>query len=145
MVLRKKRKVSADRRGLMSMLRLALANRKEMQEPWSSQLTPEQNCRAVKSPRTEGRDTCLQTASLHPWSLAEGGREEGAIWLASALALELALKFRGNLGKVSGTTFSLLPLSGHPRAEPGEQALALTPFPPYSWSQAHQGGGLAPK
>lgn len=65
-VLRKKREVSADRRGLMSMLGLALANRKGDARALELSAHTRAELQAVKSPRTEGRDSCLQTASLHP-------------------------------------------------------------------------------
>lgn len=98
--------------GLVSMLRLALANRKgDARALELSAHTRAKLQAGLWNPWGQKEET-LACKQLHctPWSLGEGGRaSEGAIWLTTTLALGLAFKFRRNLGKVSGTTFSLLP------------------------------------
>lgn len=69
-------------------------------------------------------------------------------WAEPWLQLESAFKFRGNLGKVSGTTFSFLPrcMTHCSWAWCNDLWGLLTPpAPPDKWSQASQGSGLALK
>lgn len=108
----------------MSILRLVPATKKEMLEPWSSEhvLLPTYtsvNLQAGLWNHWRKKEEIFASKHIHciPWSLDEGGRvSEGTICPASKLALGRALasawvafKFRGNLGKFSGVTFSLLP------------------------------------
>lgn len=126
---------------------LPLPTEKEMQEPWSSQLTPEQNCRAVKSLGTEGGDICLQTASLHPLEPGWRWRSLRRCHLAGKCSgTWVGIEIQGKLGQ-SLRQHLLPPPTFHdtPQLSLGNGPWALTPFPPCSWSQTHQGRGLAPK
>lgn len=148
MVWGKKREVSADRRGPHVDAQTCPCQQKwRCKEPWSSQLTPEQNCRAVKSLGTEGRDTCLQTASLHPLGPGRRWRSPRRCHLADKCSgTRVGIKIQGKLGQ-SLRHHLLSPAMFHdtPQLSLGNKPCALTPFPPCSWSQACQGRGLAPK
>lgn len=94
-----------------------------------SQLTPVQTRRQGCKVTEEGRKRHLPvntfTASLEAWMKVEelqkvpSGWQAIWHWAEPWLRLELVFKFRGNLGKVSGTIFSLLPAARHIAAELG--------------------------
>lgn len=109
---------------LISILRLVLATKKEMLEPWSSEHVllstyTSVNLQAGLWNHWRKKEEIFASKHIHciPWSLDEGGRaSEGTICTTSKLALGRALasvwvafKFGENLGKFSGVTFSLLP------------------------------------